>query len=83
MHVDQKRRRREEEPLAVKIVITEDTSFCWWKSPSPFPSILSVKILYYRTCDDVKTVTPSELEPSSPEFISLSRWRAWFTLLSW
>ncbi|KAF3546838.1 hypothetical protein DY000_02010537 [Brassica cretica] len=54
-----------------QIVINEYTSFCRWTSPSPLPSVLSVKLLYYITSDDVKTGTPSELEPSSPEFISL------------
>ncbi|KAF2580615.1 hypothetical protein F2Q68_00006875 [Brassica cretica] len=54
-----------------QIVINEYTSFCRWTSPSPLPSVLSVKLLYYITSDDVKTGTPSELEPLSPEFISL------------
>ncbi|KAL0836435.1 hypothetical protein Bca101_088324 [Brassica carinata] len=56
-----------------QIVIIEDTNFCRWKSPSPLPSVLFAKLLYYRTSDNVKTGTPSELEPLSPEFISLGR----------
>lgn len=46
--------------------------FYRWKLPSPFPSVLSVKLFYYRTSDNVKTETPLEFEPSSPEFIYLS-----------
>ncbi|WZZ14632.1 hypothetical protein YC2023_107721 [Brassica napus] len=55
-----------------QIVITKDTSFCRWKSPSPLPSVLSVNLLYYITSNDVKTGTLSKLEPSSSKFISLS-----------
>lgn len=58
--------------LGGQIVSPKDTSFCWWNSPSPLLSVLSVKLICYRTSDDVKNGTASELESSSSESISLS-----------